>query len=160
MEIASRALALGADFTLLGPDRTMLKAAVPVIAISAVRTGWRHGRRVYRLRSLVDVLLLDGDKVWDPTLRRIDAILDDDTPELDARTKNVLLHQSAVRGPRVRSARRATRSSPAFSSSGWRKPWRRSTAEPLVSHPGLLVVVETVSKETGGDLTHSKAVRP
>jgi len=39
MHLASRALAAGADFTLLGPDRTMLKATRPVIAISAVRPG-------------------------------------------------------------------------------------------------------------------------
>ncbi len=39
MHRASRSLALGADFTLLGPDRTMLAAGRPVIAISAVRTG-------------------------------------------------------------------------------------------------------------------------
>ena len=39
MHLASRALALGADFALLGPERTMLAARVPVIAISAVRTG-------------------------------------------------------------------------------------------------------------------------
>jgi len=39
MHLASRALALGADFILLGPRRTMLTARVPVIAISAVRTG-------------------------------------------------------------------------------------------------------------------------
>jgi predicted GTPase len=39
MHMASRALALGADFTLLGPERTMLRASRPVIAISAVRTG-------------------------------------------------------------------------------------------------------------------------
>lgn len=39
MHLASRALAGGADFLLLGPQRTMLKAARPVIAISAVRTG-------------------------------------------------------------------------------------------------------------------------
>jgi predicted GTPase len=39
MTLASRALALGADFTLLGPERTMLRAAVPVVAVSAVRTG-------------------------------------------------------------------------------------------------------------------------
>ncbi len=39
MHLASRALAAGADFLLLGPDRTMLKARVPVIAVSAVRTG-------------------------------------------------------------------------------------------------------------------------
>jgi predicted GTPase len=39
MHLASRALAAGADFALLGPDRTMLSASVPVIAISAIRTG-------------------------------------------------------------------------------------------------------------------------
>lgn len=39
MHAASRALAVGADFTLLGPRRTMLRARVPVIAISAIRTG-------------------------------------------------------------------------------------------------------------------------
>jgi len=39
MHRASRALAAGADFALLGPQRTMLRARVPVIAVSAVRTG-------------------------------------------------------------------------------------------------------------------------
>ncbi|MBI3043932.1 MAG: GTPase [Betaproteobacteria bacterium] len=39
MHRASRALAAGADFVLLGPGRTMLAARVPVIAVSAVRTG-------------------------------------------------------------------------------------------------------------------------
>ena len=40
MHVASRALAAGATFTLLGPSETMLKArGVPVIAVCAVRTG-------------------------------------------------------------------------------------------------------------------------
>jgi predicted GTPase len=39
MHLASRALAVGADFALLGPKRTMLKSRLPVIAVSAVRTG-------------------------------------------------------------------------------------------------------------------------
>ena len=39
MHLASRALAVGADFLLLGPDSTMLEAAIPVIAVCAVRTG-------------------------------------------------------------------------------------------------------------------------
>lgn len=39
MHIASRALAAGADFALLGPKRTMLQSSSPVIAITAVRTG-------------------------------------------------------------------------------------------------------------------------
>jgi predicted GTPase len=64
MHVASRALAAGADFQLLGPHRTMLRADVPVIAVSAVRTGcgksqiarWlsrrlrQAGRRVAALR--------------------------------------------------------------------------------------------------------------
>ena len=39
MHVGSRALAAGADFVLLGPDRTMLASKRPVIAISALRTG-------------------------------------------------------------------------------------------------------------------------
>ncbi len=39
MHQASIALAGGADFTLLGPKRTQVKASVPVIACCAVRTG-------------------------------------------------------------------------------------------------------------------------
>ena len=39
MQTASVALAAGTDFLLLGPDRTMLEARVPVIATCAVRTG-------------------------------------------------------------------------------------------------------------------------
>jgi predicted GTPase len=64
MHLASRSLAMGADFLLLGPKRTMLKSSLPVIAITAVRTGcgksaiarWvarrlrEHGRRVAVLR--------------------------------------------------------------------------------------------------------------
>ncbi len=39
MHLASQCIASGADFLLLSADRTMLKAKVPVIAITAVRTG-------------------------------------------------------------------------------------------------------------------------
>ncbi len=39
MHQASRVLAAGPDFTLLGPSRTALKAHVPVVAVCAVRTG-------------------------------------------------------------------------------------------------------------------------
>ena len=39
MHLASRALSVGADFTLLGPRRTMLTGTRPVIAVTAVRTG-------------------------------------------------------------------------------------------------------------------------
>lgn len=39
MDLASRANAAGADFLLLGSDRTMLEAHVPVVSVCAVRTG-------------------------------------------------------------------------------------------------------------------------
>jgi predicted GTPase len=39
MHKASQALAMGADFTLLGPKATMLMSRRPVVAVSAVRTG-------------------------------------------------------------------------------------------------------------------------
>jgi len=58
MHRASRALAAGADFTLLGPQRTMIAAGKPVIAVSAVRTGCgkspvsRWISRELRLRGL------------------------------------------------------------------------------------------------------------
>ncbi len=39
MSVASRVLALGADFRLAGPGKTMLPAAIPVISVCAVRTG-------------------------------------------------------------------------------------------------------------------------
>jgi len=39
MHAASRALAAGADFELLGPARTMLESSRPVVAVCAVRTG-------------------------------------------------------------------------------------------------------------------------
>ena len=35
-------------------------------------------RRAYQQRSLIEVLLPDADKLWDPTLRRIDELLDDE----------------------------------------------------------------------------------
>jgi predicted GTPase len=39
MELASEVLAAGCDFLLIGAERTMLKAALPVISVCAVRTG-------------------------------------------------------------------------------------------------------------------------
>jgi len=39
MHVGSTVLATGANFVLLGPDATMLDASVPVVAVTAVRTG-------------------------------------------------------------------------------------------------------------------------
>jgi predicted GTPase len=63
MHLASRALAAGADFTLLGPARTMLPAPKPVLAISAVRTGCGKSQtarwlsRRLRARGLAPVVI-------------------------------------------------------------------------------------------------------
>ncbi len=53
MHRASRALATGADFVLLGPARTMLRADVPVIAVSAVRTGCGKSQTARWLSALL-----------------------------------------------------------------------------------------------------------
>jgi len=39
MHTASRVLAVGADFLLMGPDATMLESRLPVVSVCAVRTG-------------------------------------------------------------------------------------------------------------------------
>lgn len=58
MHLASRALAAGADFELLGPSRTLLKASIPVIAVSATRTGCGKSQTVrYLARRLREVAL-------------------------------------------------------------------------------------------------------
>lgn len=40
MHLGSRALACGADFVLHGPEATMLGSRLPVVAVSALRTGF------------------------------------------------------------------------------------------------------------------------
>ncbi|RPJ47977.1 MAG: GTPase [Betaproteobacteria bacterium] len=63
MHLASHALAAGADFMLLGPQRTMIQARVPVLAVSAVRTGCGKSqtarylaRKLHNLRLRVAVI--------------------------------------------------------------------------------------------------------
>ncbi len=60
MHLASRSLAAGADFALLGPRRTMLRSARPVIAVCAVRTGCGKGAVS---RRIVEVLKGRGRRV-------------------------------------------------------------------------------------------------
>ena len=63
MHAASRVLAAGADFRLLGPDATMVEADIPVIAVCAVRTGCgksqtaRHLSHLLRERGLKAAIL-------------------------------------------------------------------------------------------------------
>ncbi|GAB4269782.1 MAG: cyclic 2,3-diphosphoglycerate synthase [Deferrisomatales bacterium] len=63
MHRASLALALGADFWLLGPERTMLRVRRPVVSVCAVRTGCgksgiaRYVVRLCRARGLRPVVV-------------------------------------------------------------------------------------------------------
>jgi predicted GTPase len=60
MHHASRVLAAGADFVLLGPRATMLEASRPVVAVTAVRTGCGKSQTSRRIGSL---LLASGVRV-------------------------------------------------------------------------------------------------
>ncbi len=60
MDRASRVLAAGADFKLMGPKATMLKSSKPVIAVCAVRTGCGKSQTT---RRVVSLLLKHGLKV-------------------------------------------------------------------------------------------------
>lgn len=53
MHLAERVLATGADFRLVGPATTMLRATVPVIAVCATRTGCGKSQTTRRIAELV-----------------------------------------------------------------------------------------------------------
>jgi len=53
MHQASRALAAGADFRLIGPGRMMLDASVPVVAVDAVRTGCGKSQTARKFANLL-----------------------------------------------------------------------------------------------------------
>jgi len=58
MHAASRALAGGADFRLLGPRHTMVPSTKPVIAVCAVRTGSGKSQTTRRVAAILDGLAL------------------------------------------------------------------------------------------------------
>jgi predicted GTPase len=66
MHRASAALASGADFTLLGPNRTMLTAKVPVIAVCAVRTGCGKSQSARWISSRLQTFALKAAVVRHP----------------------------------------------------------------------------------------------
>lgn len=53
MHLASRVLACGADFRLIGPEHSLVTSARPVISVCAVRTGCGKGMVVRRLATLL-----------------------------------------------------------------------------------------------------------
>jgi predicted GTPase len=60
MHASSRVLAAGANFTLLGPEATMLEARVPVVAVCAVRTGCGKSQTT---RYIAELLKREGLRV-------------------------------------------------------------------------------------------------
>ncbi|MGE5312190.1 MAG: cyclic 2,3-diphosphoglycerate synthase [Nitrospirota bacterium] len=74
---ASVALAAGADFTLLGPERTMLRTRIPVISVCAVRTGCgksqltRHICDLLRRRGITTVVIRHPMAYGDLTRQRV-----------------------------------------------------------------------------------------
>ena len=54
MHVASRALAAGADFALLGPGHTMIRSHRPVIAVCAVRTGAGKSQTTRAIAALAE----------------------------------------------------------------------------------------------------------
>ena len=53
MDRASLVLAMGADFRLMGPHNTMLKAKVPLISICATRTGSGKSQTTRKVASIL-----------------------------------------------------------------------------------------------------------
>jgi predicted GTPase len=66
MHKASAALAAGADFRLLGPDRTMLESCRPVVAVCAVRTGSGKSQTTRRVAGILRGQGLDAVLVRHP----------------------------------------------------------------------------------------------
>ncbi len=60
MALASRVNAVGADFTMIGAQRTMVKSTKPLIAITAVRTGCGKSQTT---RRVIEELTAAGKKV-------------------------------------------------------------------------------------------------
>lgn len=66
MHQASRALAAGADFRLIGPKQMMLDTAIPVVAVDAVRTGCGKSQTARKLARLLDDRGMDVVVIREP----------------------------------------------------------------------------------------------
>lgn len=66
MHLASRALAAGADFRIVGPDEMMLALDLPVVAVDAVRTGCGKSQAARKVTAALDDRGLDPVVVREP----------------------------------------------------------------------------------------------
>jgi predicted GTPase len=64
MHKASRAMAEGADFILIGATYTMLRASKPVVAVCAVRTGCGKSQTTRKVCRIVK----DRGRAWWPSV--------------------------------------------------------------------------------------------
>ena len=114
MHSASRALACGADFELLGPQRTMLRSVKPVLATGATRTGAGKSQTTRYLAALLEKAGLRVVVVHQQISRRgIHALRGSGRPEgpalCHARGPGPLRdHDRGARGVRAAPRRRAS----------------------------------------------------
>jgi predicted GTPase len=105
MGLASRALSAGAGFRLLGPADTMLKATLPVIAVSAVRTGCgksqtcRYVAKALRSQGMRPVVIRHPMPYGDLVRQRVQRFAS--TADLDAQGDNITIEEREEYEPHI-----------------------------------------------------------
>jgi predicted GTPase len=105
MSIASRALAAGAGFRLLGPNDTMLKSSLPAIAVCAVRTGCgksqtcRYVARVLRANGKKPVVMRHPMPYGNLVRQRVQRFAS--TSDLDAQGDNITIEEREEYEPHI-----------------------------------------------------------
>ena len=105
MSLASRALAAGAGFRLLGPGDTMLASSLPVIAICAVRTGCgksqtcRYVARALRNRGMRPVVMRHPMPYGNLVRQRVQRFAS--TQDLDAEGDNITIEEREEYEPHI-----------------------------------------------------------
>jgi predicted GTPase len=105
MSLASRALAAGAGFRLLGPADTMLSSSLPVIAVCAVRTGCgksqtcRYVARVLRAEGMRPVVMRHPMPYGNLVRQRVQRFAS--TSDLDAEGDNITIEEREEYEPHI-----------------------------------------------------------
>jgi predicted GTPase len=105
MSLASRALAAGAGFRLLGSADTMLSSSLPVVAVCAVRTGCgksqtcRYVARVLRAKGMRPVVLRHPMPYGDLVRQRVQRFAS--TRDLDAEGDNITIEEREEYEPHI-----------------------------------------------------------
>jgi predicted GTPase len=105
MSLASRALAAGAGFRLLGPGDTMLASTLPVVAVCAVRTGCgksqtcRYVARALRKRGMRPVVMRHPMPYGNLVRQRVQRFAS--TRDLDAEGDNITIEEREEYEPHI-----------------------------------------------------------